>query len=522
MSSEINCTELIFADVGYDYDTLPDYVLPLALTMTIVYYTYFICTWLLFVYYKYRYNQYARFRERSLFFTTVVTMGCMFHSTTGAYREYVGRPNFPCVIYIPAVVVLIPLIASPVVIRLFQLYYQHEAYKQYSDIQNANNIVKFNPRRPSHLVTGLLMSSPGGSRHTKGVQPEKLSSLSELSNSSGTSSAKGTKITHNFARLTKTAVRSSTAFNLVLAGVVFFPFIVVIGVFVATDPKLQGNCNGCTLGLITMVIFAVSILIVIVTALYGFYKLRGVPDNLGIKEEIRLKLATASVFGLGGVLLTLFDASLGSVEAQGLFTYAYIQTIGLGFFQYYQTIHQIVRFESSRSGYASEAKKQGKVGDKQRSDSFSVSVSVGEVGPKFTEQFLKTFKGREALVTEIANSPELLSIFEEHLAKEFTLENMRFYMEATKYKSTFLDDKDKSVVMARKIYNVYVNSSAIFQINLPSEVKNPLDDLLNKSLKDIDKEAVSAETFDSAIYEIKRLLVNDIMVRFVRDRKSVV
>jgi len=145
-------------------------------------------------------------------------------------------------------------------------------------------------------------------------------------------------------------------------------------------------------------------------------------------------------------------------------------------------------------------------------------VSIGDGAHKFTPEFLKSYKGREALVDEIAKSTELLEIFEEHLTKEFTLENMRFYMEALKFKSQFFDNKDKSIVKARKLYNVYVSSAAIFQVNLPGVVKHPLDDLLNKSLKDIDKDKICPELFDDAVREIKHLLVSDIMVRFVRSK----
>lgn len=98
-------------------------------------------------------------------------------------------------------------------------------------------------------------------------------------------------------------------------------------------------------------------------------------------------------------------------------------------------------------------------------------------------------------------------LFRQHLVSEFSIENLLFYDAVNEFK------EDKAVsrqVRAKKIFTIFLQSTAEFQINIPSRVLQNIEDKLNRD------EEIAVDLFDEAQDEAYRLMQNDSFARFRR------
>jgi len=118
------------------------------------------------------------------------------------------------------------------------------------------------------------------------------------------------------------------------------------------------------------------------------------------------------------------------------------------------------------------------------------------------------------------NNPTMMRLFMQHLKAEFSSENLMF-LEAIQDLET-MNDQEKINQKAKLIYDSYVRDTAIFQINLPGEIKTTLDDIFEnildteQSLPDLDLK----HAFKLAKYNIIHLLASDSWKRFIASWKG--
>lgn len=118
------------------------------------------------------------------------------------------------------------------------------------------------------------------------------------------------------------------------------------------------------------------------------------------------------------------------------------------------------------------------------------------------------------------NNPTMMRLFMQHLKAEFSSENLMF-LEAIQDLEK-MNDQEKINQKAKSIYDSYVRDTAIFQINLPAEIKTTLDDIFEnmvdteQSLPDLDLK----HAFNLAKYNIIHLLASDSWNRFIASWKG--
>lgn len=131
----------------------------------------------------------------------------------------------------------------------------------------------------------------------------------------------------------------------------------------------------------------------------------------------------------------------------------------------------------------------------------------------------------------VLRDPVLLELFEKHLKSEFSLENLRFYFEATALKRAFptgkavtQDARDEWRQRAFDVYNRFIATGALLPVNLSARVRHKIEQRLDISHapavggmhKPEDSRScwVESDIYDNAVNEVFRLMESDSYSRF--------
>ena len=114
-------------------------------------------------------------------------------------------------------------------------------------------------------------------------------------------------------------------------------------------------------------------------------------------------------------------------------------------------------------------------------------------------------------LTDILADPAGVNSFTAHLIREFSIENIAFWKECQNYKSINPDDLPFLLEKATQMFEDFIRSDSMHQVNIPSVVYN------NLKVAIIDNKDVNIHTFDAACDEIILLMSRD---SFSRYRKS--
>ncbi|XP_055060185.1 regulator of G-protein signaling 16 [Misgurnus anguillicaudatus] len=104
----------------------------------------------------------------------------------------------------------------------------------------------------------------------------------------------------------------------------------------------------------------------------------------------------------------------------------------------------------------------------------------------------------------LLNSKMGIQAFRWFLRSEFSEENLEFWLACEDYKNS---SGSKLASKAQNIYNRFINPDAPREVNLDSETREMLTDLM---------ETPTAETFDEAQHRIFTLMAKDSFPRFLR------
>ncbi|XP_056588229.1 regulator of G-protein signaling 5 isoform X1 [Triplophysa dalaica] len=108
----------------------------------------------------------------------------------------------------------------------------------------------------------------------------------------------------------------------------------------------------------------------------------------------------------------------------------------------------------------------------------------------------------------LLNGKMAVQAFRWFLRSEFSEENLEFWLACEDYKNS---SASKLPAKAQNIYNQFINPDAPLEVNLDSETREMLMDLM---------ETPTAETFNEAQHRIFSLMAKDSFPRFLRSTNS--
>jgi uncharacterized membrane protein len=113
--------------------------------------------------------------------------------------------------------------------------------------------------------------------------------------------------------------------------------------------------------------------------------------------------------------------------------------------------------------------------------------------------------------------------FEKHLVNELGIESLLFIRDAENWKSTFFDiSPGARRIRARKIYSTYISPSGLYTVNIPETMVIDIRKQIMSTRKTavnataVEEDSLQPTLFDSAIRELRNLLTNGAVSRFMK------
>jgi len=128
--------------------------------------------------------------------------------------------------------------------------------------------------------------------------------------------------------------------------------------------------------------------------------------------------------------------------------------------------------------------------------------------PEAYADFAIKLSREDVPLESVLSHPTGFKHFAKFLQTEFSIENLNFYEASRKY-AKISSDADRRIA-GTEIYNKYVDQNAPEQVNIPSDMREPI----TISVK---KQEFPADLFDSALKEITKLMAKDSFRRFKND-----
>eukprot|EP01080_Neovahlkampfia_damariscottae_P001979 gene1979-1487_t len=114
---------------------------------------------------------------------------------------------------------------------------------------------------------------------------------------------------------------------------------------------------------------------------------------------------------------------------------------------------------------------------------------------------------KKTKLSDVLNNSELKKLFENHCAKEYSLENLKFLAQVDNYK--LLSNKTERYAKLEEIFQLFLSEKSPNQVNIHKGPVVRIEDLLmKKNLNDI-----TIDVFDGIVTDIHELL-NDSLSRF--------
>jgi len=398
-----------------------------------------------------------------------------------------GIGNFSCGLRSFIVMIVVPLIAANIILRLMVFFFLSELSREMTQAQenelpdasgNKNVLQRVirATRDMTFAIYALMVPN-----HKKMQRSRTISALTFVA------SKKGTFI----------------VFLILLAP--FFP--VSLGL-VVTDPAYL-YCQGCRLAFAEVVeIIAVSI-ICLLFGIFAAFRVRKYPDPWQLRREATLMCLWGIVILIGFCLGTFFDPPLDV-------TYDHQVIIVIGFlgFSWVQTVHQvIIAYRTERTAMSArravhakrEQKRKKKIADSVAEESTqqqTVDNTAGMVGGGV---------GGRLFVKQVMANPRLCAEFEKFLVAELGVESLMFLRDTDMWRATYYDISPSArLARAKRLYNTFISPSGTFPINIPSDMVTDLRSaLMREGVEDCRREA-----FDHARQEIVDLLQIGALTRF--------
>ena len=297
-----------------------------------------------------------------------------------------------------------------------------------------------------------------------------------------------------------TAIKSvtSTALWVVTYGLLVFPttMLLILSMVLSEEEELMESEFAQCFPEPTVVRYfsPANGLFVALLAITACFILRHSSDELGIRREItRNVIIWATTYIL---VLIIRSYELGRIQPifislqQMMLTYSMI-VLPCGGFHFQQV--KVYSSEGSSVSYRQSG------GSPSYRSSGSSERSVAGVD-------------YEAGLDVVLSTPAGIKKFSEHCAREFSVENIRFWQAVNQYKELCSGEGSTDIVhTAEHIYDEYVKPGSDFQVNLPMT-------MVKQIKKDIDTGNVSIDIFNNGQLEIFNLMERDSYQRFLASR----
>uniref|UniRef100_A0A7S1GCY0 RGS domain-containing protein n=1 Tax=Bicosoecida sp. CB-2014 TaxID=1486930 RepID=A0A7S1GCY0_9STRA len=162
--------------------------------------------------------------------------------------------------------------------------------------------------------------------------------------------------------------------------------------------------------------------------------------------------------------------------------------------------HGVTAREVSSVALGDEAAAAAVADSSGASEGSTTSVRFGEL------------RDPEAELCELLRDPQGIKAFTAHLTTEFSVENIRFWMDVEAYKAQFDElAPEERAARAGVLYETYITQNSPLMINIRSRAAREITTAVKG-----EGAGVSATTFDAAQAEIFKLMAQDSYRRFLR------
>lgn len=520
-------------------DDIPEQYRTIMLTIFILCTIYTVSTLILF---RFLQGKYYRLRARPFYLMAIASIsGLAGGWGTVALREYVGRENYPCLVLLSLVYLVIPNAAGHLVINLLSVYskivFAREANRlniekiydsaivnrgqvenlkdvatalitRQSNLKNFRKSARINKNDAIHpekvnqtqqtitqtQTDGANLSNGNISNPSSSNAKQKPSNLlesnsfklsTELKHIDADGANDGTSRDAHFSssvsfsgdsdginnRFFILKAKTSRLYTFIIYLLLLIPFIILIFAYGFSKPYYMDDCNGCRLKTQEMILLLVPTSVICVVGVVSVRRLRHKPDPLGILQESYLAFLVTLILSIPAFTLVFIDPS--GIDRKGLWTWDVLLAIVI------TTVHTIVC-------------------------PLQIVITIA-----MTRAAVKNVE-----LSRILEIPEGRALFAKHLIHEFSVENLKFWEEASSWRENYKENDEATQHKAITIYKTFIGGSAPLALNLPFDVVRSIDDGFKKDIGNISK-----NVFDGALKEIYHLLESDAYRRFSRTKK---
>jgi len=452
-------------------------------------------------------------RKRPLELLVVTGIANTMFIVIGPVRE-LTQVTFPCPLVTWGTVVAVTLILAPLAVRMmsfrYTLYWSKMANMLTVQVLNtamgddptalaAPSLRKsiYRSAQRQHRVAAPAMKSPdagdaGASASAADNAADDGKSDAHDSGSVVSSSKRGGAANDQFSEyslgtsrtrlsahaITSAAFRSSALYNVGTVCLISLPAFIIGAGLQAGQPWLKAyNCVGCVPDLEMLLIMFSYGSFIIVLLQYNVYLNRNAKDPLGLRREITLGVLPAIPAGAVGVLLYLVEPYDGHLMDNGLAPAGALVVLGSGVIFFVMCPLQVY------------------ISYRLRSSPITMS----------TKDFLV-----------ILNDTHGLELFRRHCVNEFTVESIKFWMQVRAFKAAHPTlSAERRGKLAKSIFNYFIAPSAIFEVNIRSDVREDIRHVFGSEDAAPPPDA-PVDVFDRASDEILDLMRRDTFERFIK------
>jgi len=393
-----------------------------------------------------------------------------------------GIGNVNCGLRSFITMIIVPLIASNVILRLMIFFFLSELSREMTQLQEADMPVLKDQNACQRVVRGIydLFFAMYALVFPTRTQMERARVVSALT---FVASTKGTVVVFLF---------------------VLLPFLAVALGLILTDPTYL-RCNGCKLAFAEVVEIIVVAVICILFGIFAAFRVRKYPDPWHMRREATLMCLWGIVILVGFCLGTFFDPA-----PDVAYDHQLIIVTGLLGFAGVQTVYQVaMAYFTERSTILARKEVRAKREAKKQKRKVKSVVDESQVNSTTTQM---TSPNSERLVLKkVMTNPTLAGLFEQFLVGELGVESLLFLRDTDAWKKAYYDVAPSArLARARRLFNTYISTNGSFPVNIPSETMGVIRSQLMKD----EMQDCREDIFDAARDEINDLLQVGAVLRF--------
>jgi hypothetical protein len=240
-------------------------------------------------------------------------------------------------------------------------------------------------------------------------------------------------------------------------------------------PYYGHDCVGCyEQGFLLAIYLSVALLWSVLAAVVG-RSLATAPDPLNQIRDMKYGLMFGLLTGGLGQFLMIIDQYIGKPHDLGLFDFDWLILIGnwttYFFFGPYPMFTAVLR-----------SRKQ-----------FRVNIDFKKLLPEY----------------------EFQKMFMHHLVNEWSVENLKFYIQVNAFKTHYVNIKNQTKLLnaAKEIHKAFVQRGGVMEVNIPDNLRAELEAIFESDTIGAEGQ-IGKEVFDKANEEIVSLMETDSFSRF--------